>query len=148
MRTAAIGVVAALILVACSGSDSSGSPTLSTASPAPVETPTQNPSGGDFCVDRAIIGDVYRMVRAGAVGYRQAAAAVVAAGKVMRSDADSAPTDLGAKKLRQFVLYLNTLRLAILGSVENYPDDFAVRQFNNGLVDRVQDLSDALDCPA
>jgi hypothetical protein len=45
------------------------------------------------------------------------------------------------------VFYLNTLRLAILGSVENYPDDFAVKQFTNGLVARVQDLSGELDCP-
>jgi hypothetical protein len=50
--------------------------------------------------------------------------------------------------MRQLVLYLNTLRLAILGAAENYPGDFAVRQFNRGLVARVQDLSDELDCPA
>ena len=45
------------------------------------------------------------------------------------------------------MLYLNTLRLAILGAVENYPDDYAVKQFTNGLVARVADIADTLDCP-
>ena len=107
-----------------------------------------SPSGEGFCVDRFIIGDVYRLVRAGAVPYREAAAFVTAAGKVMRVDAGSVSTELGAFKLRQFALYLNTLRLAILGAAQNYPEDYAVRQFNNGLVGRVQDISGALDCPA
>jgi hypothetical protein len=154
MKTAAVALVASLVVVACSGSDPSGSAAPTTASPpvtspsTPVETPVPSPSGNGFCVDRAIIGDVYRLIRAGTVPYRAAAAYVTAAGKVMRADADLAPTELGARKLRQFVLYLNTLRLAILGAVENYRGDFAVRQFNNGLVDRVQDLSGALRCPA
>jgi hypothetical protein len=65
----------------------------------------------------------------------------------MRANADLASNDLGARKIRQFVLYLNTLRLAILGAVVNYPDDYAVRQFTNGLVARVADISDTLDCP-
>ncbi|MGZ5297836.1 MAG: hypothetical protein ACXWEJ_09270 [Actinomycetota bacterium] len=98
-------------------------------------------------MDRAVIGDVYRLIRAGIVPYRQAAASVTSAGKVMRADVDSASTDLGARKLRQLVLYLNTLRLAILGAAENYPGDFAVKQFTNGLVDRVSDISGELDCP-
>lgn len=147
MRTAAIGVLASLVLVACSGS---GRPTPSippSSTPAAsVETPS--PSGEGFCVDRVILGDVYRLVRAGTAPYRKAAAYVTAAGKVMRVDATSASTDLGARKLRQLVLYLNTLRLAILGAARNYPEDFAVRQFTNGLVDRVRDISGALDCPA
>ena len=99
-------------------------------------------------MDRDIIGDVYRLLRAGVVPYRQAAASVVAAAKIMRADAGSASTDLGARKLRQFVLYLNTLRLAILGSVENYPEDFSVRQYTKGLVDRVVDISGELGCPS
>jgi len=78
----------------------------------------------------------------------EAAASVVAAAKIMRADAGSASTDLGARKLRQFVLYLNTLRLAILGSVENYPEDFSVRQYTKGLVDRVVDISGELGCPS
>jgi hypothetical protein len=98
-------------------------------------------------VDRAIIGDVYRVVRAGTVPYREAAASVTAAGKVMRADVDSASTDIGARKIRQFILYLNTLRLAILGAVENYPGDFAVKQFTNGLLDRVADIAGELECP-
>ncbi len=98
-------------------------------------------------MDRYIIGDVYHLIRAGTVPYRQAAAAVVVAAKAMRVDAGSAATDRGAMKLRQFALYLNTLRLAILGSVENYPGDFAVKQFTNGLVDRVVDIAGELDCP-
>jgi hypothetical protein len=65
----------------------------------------------------------------------------------MRADADLASTDLGARKLRQFVLFLNTLRLAILGAAANYPGDFAVKQFTNGLVDRVADIAGELDCP-
>lgn len=150
MKVAAIGVVAALFLIACSGSDPSSSPTRSTAVPTPAvtDTPTPSASTGDFCVDRAIVGDVYRLVRAGTFPYRQVAAAVTAASKIVRADADSAPAGIGERKLRQFGLYLNTLRLAILGAADNYPEDFAVRQFNNGLVDRVQNLSDALDCPA
>jgi hypothetical protein len=153
MRFAAVAVVASLVVTACSGSDQPGSPTRSAPSPAPStpvrdETPTPSPSGEGFCVDRALIGDVYRLIRAGTVPYRDAAASVTSAGKVMRVDAASAPTDLGARKLRQFVLYLNTLRLAILGAAENYPGDFAVKQFTNGLVDRVQDISGELDCPA
>jgi hypothetical protein len=150
VKTVAIGLLVSLVVVSCSGSESSDSPAPSTPAPSSptvsVETPTPSQSG-DFCVDRVIIGDVYRMIRAGTVPYRQAAASVTAAGKVMRVDAESASTDLGARKLRQFVLYLNTLRLAILGSVENYPEDFAVKQFNDGLVDRVADIAGELDCP-
>jgi hypothetical protein len=148
MKAAAIVILASLVLVACSGSDPSDSSasSISSPTPTPVETPTPSPSSEGFCVDRAIIGDVYRLVRAGTVPYRQAAASVTAAGKVMRADAESA-SDVGARKLRQFVIYLNTLRLAILGAAANYPGDFAVRQFTNGLVDNVQDLSSALDCP-
>jgi hypothetical protein len=148
MKIVAIGVVAALFSIACGGSDPSGSPTRSTTVPTATDTPTPSASTGDFCVDRAVVGDVYRLVRAGTVPYRRAAAAVTAAGKVVRADTDSAPAGIGERKLRQFVLYLNTLRLAILGAAENYPGDFAVRQFNNGLVDRVVDISGALDCPA
>lgn len=153
MKIAAVGVLASLVLVACGGSDPPGSPAPSTTPPAPsspsasVETPVPSPSGDGFCVDRAILGDVYRLVRAGTAPYRKAAAYVTAAGKVMRADISSASTDLGARKLRQSVLYLNTLRLAILGAAQNYPEDFAVRQFTNGLVDRVRDISGALDCP-
>jgi hypothetical protein len=151
MKTAALGIVASLVLIACSGGGPSGSPAPSISSPAlstPVETPVPSPSGEGFCTDRAVIGDAYRLVRAGAVPYRQAAASVTAAGKVMRADIPSAPTDLAARKLRQFVLYLNTLRLAILGAVENYPEDFAVKQFTGGLVDRVRDVLGEYDCPA
>lgn len=148
MKAGAIVILASLVLVACSGSDPSDSPASSITSPtpSPVETPTPSPSSEGFCVDRAIIGDVYRLVRAGTVPYRQAAASVTAAGKVMRADAESV-SDVGARKVRQFVIYLNTLRLAILGAAANYPGDFAVKQFTNGLVDRVQELSSALDCP-
>jgi hypothetical protein len=148
MKAAAIGIIAALVVVACNGSDPSGSPspTSPPASP-PVETPTQIPSSGDFCAHRAVVGYAYRLVREGTVPYRQAAAAVVAASKVMRADVGSVPAGVGARKLRQFVFVLNTLRLAILGAAENYPEDYAVKQYMNALVDRVQDLSDALDCP-
>ena len=150
MKTAAVGFLLSAVLVACSGSDSSVPPAPSAAPPSspatPVDTPAPSPSVEGFCVDRAIIGDVYRLVRTGVVPYRGAAAFVTAAGKVMRANVDSAPTGLGARKLHQLVLYLNTLRLAILGAVANYPEDFAVRQFNSGLVPRVQDISDELAC--
>jgi hypothetical protein len=148
MKTAAIGLLMSVILVACSGSDASGPPSPSTtapSSPTPVETPT--PSASGFCSDRIVIGDLYHLIRAGTVPYRQAAASATAAGKVMRADADLASTDLGAQKIRQFVFYLNTLRLAILGAVANYPEDYAVKQFTNGLVDRVADIAGTLDCP-
>ncbi len=46
------------------------------------------------------------------------------------------------------MLYLNTLRLAILGAVENYPDDYAVNQFTKGLVPRVADIAGTLELPA
>ncbi len=49
------------------------------------------------------------------------------------------PAGPAAKELRQLAFYLNTLRLAILGAAENYPEDYAVRQFNDGLLGRVQD---------
>jgi len=87
------------------------------------------------------------MIREGTVPYRQAAASAAAVGKLMRANADLATTDRGAQKLRQFALYLNTLRLALMGAAVNYPDDYAVRQFTNGLVGRVADIADELDCP-
>ena len=113
--------------------------------PAPVEKPTLSPSG--FCADRSVVGDLYHEIRAGTVPYRQLAASTAAVGKLMRANADLASNDLGARKIRQFVLYLNTLRLAILGAADNYPDDYAVKQFTNGLVARVADIADTLDCP-
>lgn len=149
MRAAAIVLALSLAMAACSGS--SGSPTPSIAPPAPsspAATPTPSASEQGFCSDRGVIGDVYRLIRAGAASYRDAAGAVTAAGKVMRADVLLADPGSGARKLRQFVLYLNTLRLAVLGAAENYGDDFAVKQFTNGLVDRVADIAGALDCPA
>lgn len=153
MKIAATGLLISFALVACSGSDASGPPEPSITSPAtstpavPV-TPTPSPSGLGFCVDRDVIGGAFRLLRAGTVPYREAAAYVTAASKVMRADVGSASTDLGAQKLRQFALYLNTLRLAILGSAENYPEDFAVRQFTNGLARHLRDIAGELDCPA
>jgi hypothetical protein len=152
MKGAAVALVLSIALVACSdsgsGSDATGPsspPTTVPSTPSPVEKPTLSPSG--FCADRSVVGDLYHLVRAAKVPYRQAAASATAVGKLMRADADLAPTDLGAKKLRQFVLYLNTLRLAILGAALNYPDDFAVNQFTKGLVVRVADIAATLDCP-
>ena len=152
MKAAAIGSVMAVILVACSGSGSSADatgpsspPTTVQSSPTPVEQPTLTASG--FCDDRSIVGDLYHEIRAGTVPYRQVAASTAAVGKLMRANADLASNDLGARKIRQFVLYLNTLRLAILGAVENYPDDYAVNQFTKGLVPRVADIAATLDCP-
>ena len=146
-------LVASLVSASCSGSDAPASPSPTTASAAPssptgpVESPPPSPSGEGFCVDRFVIGDVYRLIRAGTVPYRQAGAFVNAAGKIMRSNSELVTEERAARKLRQFMLYLNTLRLAIFGAAQNYPEDFAVKQFTNGLVDRVEDLSDALDCP-
>ena len=147
MRISTIEVLASLVLVACSGSGAPAPPTGSSAPSSPVVTPTPSISAQGFCADRPVIGDVYREIRAGTIGYRAAAASVTAAGKVMRADADLASSNLAAKKLRQFVLYLNTLRLAILGAAENYPGDFSVKQFTNGLVDHVADIAGTLDCP-
>ena len=152
MRTALIGVLMSVLLIGCSGSESPASPTTSTVSATPSttpepESPTPSASGTGFCGHRGAIGDVYRLVREGAVPYRQAAASVTALGKFIRADIGSATTPLAARKIRQLVLYLNTLRLAILGAVENYPEDFAVKQFTQGLLDRVQDIADELDCP-
>jgi hypothetical protein len=110
-----------------------------------VEKPTLTPSG--FCADRSVVGDLYHEIRAGTVPYRQLAASTAAVGKLMRANADLASSDLGARKIRQLVLYLNTLRLAILGAVENYPDDYAVHQFTKGLVPRVADIAGTLNCP-
>jgi hypothetical protein len=151
MRLAAIGLMLSVALVACSGSDApapSSPSATEPSSPAPVASPSASPSGAGFCTDRAVLGEVYRTVREGTVGYRTVAAFVASAGKLMKANVDSAPTDLGARKLRSLVFYLNTLRLAILGSVENYPEDFAVMQFTNGLPSRVQGISDEFDCPA
>ena len=148
MKTAAIGLMVTVLLVACSSSDHTVSPSPSTtvaSSPTPVEKPTLTPSG--FCADRSVVGDLYHEIRAGTVPYRQVAASTAAVGKLMRANADLASNDLGARKIRQFALYLNTLRLAILGAVVNYPDDYAVRQFTNGLVARVEDIAAALGCP-
>ncbi len=152
MKHAAIVLMMSVVLVACSGSDAgsnatgpSSPPSTVPSSPSPVEKPTLSPSG--FCADRSVVGDLYHEIRAGTVPYRQVAASTTAVGKLMRADADLASNELGAYKLRQFRLYLNTLRLAILGAVENYPDDYAVRQFTNGLVPRVADIADTLNCP-
>jgi hypothetical protein len=147
MKSAAIALAMSVVLVACSGSDAAAPSSPSAvvpSSPTPVQTPSPNPAG--FCGDRAVIGDLYHLIRAGTVPYRQAAASAVAAGKVVRADADLA-SGLGARKIRQFVLYINTLRLAILGAATNYPDDFAVKQFTNGLVARTADIADTLNCP-
>ena len=138
----------AVVLAACSSSSPTASPSPSPtipSSPSPVGKPTLSASG--FCEDRSIVGDLYDTIRAGTVPYRQAAASAAAVGKLMRADAGLASSDLGTRKIRQFVLYLNTLRLAILGAAPNYPDDFAVKQFTNGLVDRVAEIAAALDCP-
>ncbi len=150
VKLATIGVIASLALIACTSSDppSPGPPATSSAPVQPAESPMPSPSGAGFCVDRVVISEVFRLLRAGTVPYREAAAYVTAASKVVRADAESVTTTLGAKKLRDFALYLNTLRLAVLGSAENYPDDFAVRQFTTGLASRVQDVSGELDCPA
>jgi hypothetical protein len=150
VRLAAIGIVACLALIACTSSDppSPGPSTTSSIPGAPEESPMPSPSDLGFCVDRVVISEAFRMLRAGTVSYRYAAEYVTAASKVIRADADSASTALGAKKLRQFALYLNTLRLAILGSAENYVEDFAVRQFTSGLAARLRDISGELDCPA
>lgn len=148
MRSTAMGILLCAILVACSGSDAaspSSPPTTAPSSPTPVEKPTLSPSG--FCADRSVVGDLYHEIRAGTVPYRQLAASTAAVGKLMRANADLASSDLGARKIRQLVLYLNTLRLAILGAVENYPDDYAVHQSTKGLVPRVADIAGTLNCP-
>jgi hypothetical protein len=150
VKAATIGIVMSVVLGSCSGSgagDPSSSPSSTTpSSTGPVEHATLSPSG--FCEDRSIVGDLYDTIRAGTVPYRQAAASAVAVGKLMRANAELATTDRGAQKLRQFALYLNTLRLALMGAAVNYPEDYAVRQFTNGLVSRVADTSAELDCPA
>ena len=107
-----------------------------------------SPSGDGFCADRPIIDEVAALVHAGDEPYRSAAAFVTAAGKVMRADAGSAPTVRSAYKMRQLALVLNTLRLAILGAVENYPGDFSVRQFTSSLPSRVTQISKEVGCPA
>ncbi len=150
MKAAAIALVMSVVLAACSGSGSdatspSSPPTTVPSTPSPVEKPTLSPSG--FCADRSVVGDLYHEIRAGTAPYRQLAASTAAVGKLMRANADLASNDLGARKMRQFALYLNTLRLAILGAVVNYPDDYAVKQFTNGLVARVADIATTLNCP-
>ena len=148
MKAVAIGFVMSVVLVACSGSDATGPsspPSTVQSSSTPVEQPTLTASG--FCADRSVVGDLYHTIRAGMVPYRQVAASTAAVGKLMRANADLASSDLGARKIHQFALYLNTLRLAILGAADNYPDDYAVKQFTNGLVARVADIADTLDCP-
>ena len=152
MKHAALVLMVSVVLAACSGSGAgsnatgpSSLPSTVSSTPGPVEKPTLSPSG--FCADRSVVGDLYHEIRAGQVPYRQLAASTATVGKLMRANADLASNDLGARKIRQFVLYLNTLRLAILGAVENYPDDYAVKQFTNGLVPRVADIADTLNCP-
>ena len=143
-----MGLLLCAILVACSGSDAgspSSPPTTAPSSPTPVEKPTLSPSG--FCAIAASSATSTTKIRAGTVPYRQLAASTAAVGKLMRANADLASSDLGARKIRQLVLYLNTLRLAILGAVENYPDDYAVNQFTKGLVPRVADIAGTLNCP-
>jgi hypothetical protein len=71
MKTAAIGLMVTVLLVACSSSDHAVSPspsTTATSSPTPVEKPTLTPSG--FCADRSVVGDLYHEIRAGTVPYR------------------------------------------------------------------------------
>jgi hypothetical protein len=149
VKAATIGIALTVLLIACSGSDAaapSSSPSTTTpAATGPVEHATLSPSG--FCEDRSIVGDLFDTIRVGTVPYRQAAASTAAVGKLMRANAELAPTDRGARTLRQFALYLNTLRLALMGAAVNYPEDYAVKQFTNGLVSRVADVSAELDCP-
>jgi hypothetical protein len=149
VKTATIGIVMSIALIGCSSSDpadpSSSPSTTTPSSTGPVEHATLSPSG--FCEDRRIVGDLYDTIRTGTVPFRQAAASAAAVGKLMRANAELAPTDRGALKLRQFALYLNTLRLALMGAAANYPDDYAVKQFTNGLVNRVADISAEFDCP-
>lgn len=153
MRSVVVGLLVPLALVACSGSDASTSTPAATSSdgtsssPTPGGTSLPSPSGEGFCAHRPIIDDVVALVRAGDEPYRRAAAFVTAAGKVMRVDAATAPTDVGAFKMRQLALVLNTLRLAILGAAANYPGDFSVRQFTSSLPGRVAQISAEVDCP-
>lgn len=142
-------LVVCLAAVGCSGGDPSSPstpPSVAPSSPTVVEPVGPSPSGEGFCTDQVLVGDVYRLVREGTVPYREAAAAVTAVGKVVRTNISLADSDVGARKLQQLALYLNTLRLAILGAAENYPGDYAVRQFSGGLPNRIQDVSDELGC--
>lgn len=158
MRTAAIGLLVSLALAACGvaggGGSTAGSPSATLAPSSPTASPTlpplplPSPSGEGFCTDRAIIDDVVVLVRGGVRPYRLVAAFITAAGKIVRADSGSAPTDLAGFKMRQLSLVLNTLRLAVRGAVENYPEDFAVRQLTNALPARVRDVSREAGCPA
>jgi hypothetical protein len=158
IRAVAIGLLMSLLLVACGGSGASTPTPMSTSppsssagpssSPTPSVTPLPSPSGDGFCTDRSVIDDVVTLVRSGDEPYRRAAAFVTAAGKVMRVDAGSAPTARSAFKMRQLALVLNTLRLAILGAAENYPDDFSVGQFTSSLSARSAQISNEISCPA
>jgi hypothetical protein len=156
MRAAAVGSLVSLLLVACSGSGAptpipTSPPTSSvgpSSPPTPGDTPPPRPSGEGFCTDRSVIDEVVTLVRSGDEPYRRAAAFVTAAGKVMRTDAGSAPTDRSAFKMRQLGLVLNTLRLAILGAVDNYPGDFSVGQFTSSLPGRAAQISHEVGCLA
>jgi len=160
MRTAAIGLLVSFALAACGGGSAGGgstarppspeatTPSSPSASPTLPPLPLPSPSGEGFCTDRAIIDDVVVLVRGGVRPYRLVAAFVTATGKIIRADAGSAPTDRAAFKMRQLSLVLGTLRLAVRGAVENYPEDFAVRQLTNALPARVLDVSREAGCPA
>lgn len=153
MKTAFTGLVfvLALALAACdSGRPAvSGSPAAPTGRSGPtgltgVSLPS--PSGDGFCVDRAIIGDASDLIRAADQPFRRVAAFVGATQRILGADASSVQSSLGRFKLRQLVLTLNTLRLAVLGAAANYPGDFSVRKFTNALPTTVVDVSNAVGC--
>jgi len=155
--TRAVRVVVSMMslpffLAACSRGASGAASTAPTAagSPSPPPaTPTPalpTPTGGGFCQDRAYVLAVADMVRAGEEPWRHVAAYITATRRIVRADAASAPTPLAAFKIRQLAVVLDTMGLAVKGSVENYPDDTASQGWARDLPGRVQEVSASDRC--
>lgn len=163
MKPALVGLLAVLLFPACTRSSPAGSttapvPTLSSPSspvgpifsptspePTPLSMPTS--SGQGFCADRPVVAETVALVRRATEPYRRVASFVRATQAIVQADATSAPSTLAAFKIRQLAIVIGTLAEAVKGAAENYPDDFAVREWTADVPVRVRIASRASGCP-
>jgi hypothetical protein len=122
-------------------------PTFSTTPSAPTPAPLPSPSGKGFCTDRSVVDDVVSLVKRADESFQQVALYVSGAEQIIRNDATGAPSSTGAFKIRQLALTLDTLRQAVLGAADNYPDDFSVREWTGSLPGFADKVAAANNCP-
>ena len=156
------GLLAVLLLGACSGTGSTTSatapvttlpisaspvgPTFSPTSPTPTPLSMPTSSGQGFCADRPVVARSVALVRRATEPYRQVVRFVRATQAIVQKDATSASSTLGAFKIRQLAIVIGTLAEAVKGAAENYPDDFAVREWRGNVPARVRIASKVNGC--